>query len=70
MTIIYCSHTGKVCENWIRIRLTSIETIELVNFVPCDDHNHPLVLLVLKQPEIVHLRGAGASAQTLMLVAR
>jgi hypothetical protein len=50
--------------------LTRIETIELVNFVPCDDHNHPLVLLVLKQPEIVHLRGAGASAQTLMLVAR
>ncbi len=42
---------GSVCENWIRIRLTSIETIEFLNFVPCDDHTHPLVLLVLKQPE-------------------
>ena len=42
---------GSVCENWIRIRLNSIETIEFLNFVPCDDHTHPLVLLVLKQPE-------------------
>ena len=42
---------GSVCENWIRIGLNSIETIEFLNFVPCDDHTHPLVLLVLKQPE-------------------
>jgi hypothetical protein len=42
---------GYVCENWIRIRLNTIETVELINFVACKDHTHPLVLLVLKQPE-------------------
>src|SRR4249919_1517869 len=42
---------GSVCQNWIRIPMTSIEAIDLLNFVPCDDHNHPLVLLRLRQPE-------------------
>jgi hypothetical protein len=42
---------GQVCENWTRIRLSSIESISVQSFVPCDDHKHPLVLLVLKQPE-------------------
>jgi hypothetical protein len=42
---------GSVCENWIRIRLNSIETIELQDFISCDGHAHPLVLLVLRQPE-------------------
>jgi hypothetical protein len=34
---------GSACENWIRIRLNSIETIEFLNFLPCDEHTHPLV---------------------------
>ena len=42
---------GYACENWIRIPRNSIERIDLVNFVPCDDHKHPLVFVVLKQPE-------------------
>src|SRR4051794_8059173 len=42
---------GYACENWIRIRLNTIDRIDLVNFVPCDDHMHPLVTIVLKQPE-------------------
>jgi hypothetical protein len=42
---------GYVCENWMRILLSSIETIDFVDFVPCDDHTHPLVFLQLKQPE-------------------
>lgn len=44
---------GSACENWIRVRVpvASIETVEFLNFVPCADHNHPLVLLHLKQPE-------------------
>jgi hypothetical protein len=42
---------GSVCQNWIRISMTSIEAIDVLNFVPCDDHNHPLVLLRLRQPE-------------------
>jgi hypothetical protein len=42
---------GAVCANWVRIPLTSIESVEFLNFVPCNDHTHPLVVLYLKQPE-------------------
>jgi hypothetical protein len=42
---------GRVCENWTRIPLSSIENISVLSLVPCDDHKHPLVALVLKQPE-------------------
>jgi hypothetical protein len=42
---------GTVCENWVRIPLASIESIDLVNLVPCAEHTHPLVLLRLKAPE-------------------
>jgi hypothetical protein len=42
---------GSVCENWFRIPLSSIENISVLFVVPCDDHKHPLVSLVLKQPE-------------------
>jgi hypothetical protein len=42
---------GNVCENWFRIPLSSIENISVLSFVPCDDHKHPLVSLVLKQPQ-------------------
>jgi len=42
---------GQVCENWVRIPLSSIENVTVLSFVPCDDHKHPLVSLVLKQPE-------------------
>ena len=39
---------GTACQNWIRIPLDSIESIDLINLVPCDEHTHPLVLLRLK----------------------
>jgi hypothetical protein len=42
---------GIVCQNWLRIPMASIEAIDLLQFVPCDDHTHPLVLLRLRQPE-------------------
>ena len=42
---------GSVCENWFRIPLSSIENISVLTVVPCDDHKHPLVSLVLRQPE-------------------
>jgi hypothetical protein len=42
---------GHRCENWIRIPVASIETVEVLTVVPCRDHTHPLVSLVLKQPE-------------------
>jgi hypothetical protein len=42
---------GNACKNWFRIPLSSIENISVLRFVPCDDHKHPLVSLVLKQPE-------------------
>jgi hypothetical protein len=42
---------GDACENWLRIRLSSIENIRVLSLVSCDDHKHPRVALVLKQPE-------------------
>ena len=42
---------GQVCENWTRVPLSSIESITVQSLVPCEEHQHPLVLLVLKQPE-------------------
>lgn len=42
---------GNVCKNWFRISMARIENISLLSFVACDDHKHPLVSLVLKQPE-------------------
>jgi hypothetical protein len=42
---------GYVCENWLRIPLSSIENITVLSSVRCDDHKHPLVFLVLKQPQ-------------------
>jgi hypothetical protein len=39
------------CENWIRIPLSSILQVEVLDIVPCKDHTHPLVRLHLKRPE-------------------
>jgi hypothetical protein len=39
---------GSACQNWVRIPLTTIDSIDLVNLVPCNDHTHPFVLLRLK----------------------
>ncbi|MEV6287112.1 hypothetical protein [Kribbella sp. NPDC051770] len=39
---------GTVCQNWVRIAVDSIQSIELLQQVPCDEHSHPLVLLRLK----------------------
>ena len=42
---------GARCSNWIEIPLASIETVDVVDVVPCKDHTHPLVNLRLKAPE-------------------
>ncbi len=42
---------GSRCSNWIQIPLASIESVEVVDVVPCKDHTHPLVNLRLKSPE-------------------
>jgi hypothetical protein len=39
---------GTVCQNWVRIPVASIESIDLIQQVPCDEHTHPLVFLRLK----------------------
>jgi len=39
------------CTNWIKIPLSSIEQIEVLDIVPCKDHTHPLVKLRLKRPQ-------------------
>ncbi len=42
---------GQVCQDWISVPLSSIETISVQSSVSCGDHAHPLVSLELKQPE-------------------
>jgi len=42
---------GYICKDWFRVPVSSIENISVLSTVPCDDHEHPFVLLVLKQPE-------------------
>jgi len=42
---------GTVCENWVRIPVDSIESIDMLNLIPCGEHTHPLVMLRLKAPE-------------------
>jgi hypothetical protein len=42
---------GYICKNWFKIPLSSIENISVLSLVPCDDHEHPFVILLLKQPE-------------------
>ncbi|MFF1405154.1 hypothetical protein [Streptomyces sp. NPDC058294] len=45
----YASFTvGTKCTNWRRVPLELIESIEHLKSVPCDEHTHPLVKLVLK----------------------
>jgi hypothetical protein len=42
---------GSDCTDWIPIPLDAIETVELLDVVPCRDHAHPLVTLSIKAPE-------------------
>jgi hypothetical protein len=42
---------GYACANWIRIPVSSIDTVDFLDFAPCKDHRHPLVVLHLKYPE-------------------
>jgi hypothetical protein len=42
---------GNKCTNWIKIPLSSIEKIDLLNIVACKDHTHPLVTLYLYRPQ-------------------
>jgi len=38
------------CGTWIPVPLELIEEVDFLNHVPCKDHSHPLVRLVLKRP--------------------
>jgi hypothetical protein len=39
------------CEDWVRIPVSAIEHIEVLDIVACKDHTHPMVKLVLKRPK-------------------
>jgi hypothetical protein len=39
------------CTNWIRIPVTSIENVEILDVVPSKEHTHPLVNLRIKKPQ-------------------
>jgi hypothetical protein len=42
---------GTRCADWTSVPLDSIESVEVKDSVPCDDHTHPLVTLTLKEPD-------------------
>ena len=42
---------GGNCSSWVTIPLEFIEDVEILKFVPCKDHTHPLVRLNLKTPK-------------------
>ncbi|MEU8546207.1 hypothetical protein AB0C81_04205 [Streptomyces roseoverticillatus] len=39
---------GTACKDWVTIPVSLIDHVEPLQHVPCDDHAHPLVRLVLK----------------------
>ena len=41
---------GMKCSGWVTTPTELIESVELIQTVPCDDHSHPLVKLNLKTP--------------------
>jgi hypothetical protein len=42
---------GTQCADWTPVPLDSVETVEVLDSVPCKDHAHPLVTLTFTQPE-------------------
>lgn len=42
---------GTSCANWRKVPLNIIDNIEVLNFVHCNDHAHPLVKMTFKEPE-------------------
>jgi hypothetical protein len=42
---------GTRCADWTSVPLDSVESVEVKDSVPCDDHTHPLVTLTLKEPD-------------------
>jgi hypothetical protein len=41
---------GRLCQSWIRIPTDAIDHVEHLGTVRCDDHEHPLVRIYLKEP--------------------
>jgi hypothetical protein len=48
-TLLFSS--GSDCTNWVRIPLRLIDHVQLWRVLPCKDHSHPLVTLVLPSPK-------------------
>ncbi len=42
---------GTRCADWTSVPFDSIDSVEVKDSVPCDDHSHPLVTLTLKEPD-------------------
>jgi hypothetical protein len=42
---------GSDCEHWLKIPVTSVEAVEVLDVVSCKDHTHPLVKLRFKRPQ-------------------
>jgi hypothetical protein len=39
------------CEGWIKVPVASVQDVEILDMVSCTDHQHPLVVLHIKQPQ-------------------
>jgi len=42
---------GTRCSDWTSAPLDVVESVEVLDSVPCEDHSHPLVVLTLREPE-------------------
>jgi hypothetical protein len=43
--------TGTNCANWRAVSLEMVESIEVLEIVPCKDHTHPRVKIYFKKPK-------------------
>lgn len=41
---------GTICERWIPLPIERVESIEVIDTIPCQDHTHPFVRIELKTP--------------------
>lgn len=42
---------------WVHIPVSLIDRVELLDHVPCDDHEHPFVRLYFKLPAVTNVEG-------------
>jgi len=54
---------GGTCDHWVKIPVSSVEKVEVLEIAPCKTHSHPLVNLYLKSPQSPEAQLFSALAQ-------